>query len=146
MNGNIQEKVRLEIEALHEFFFGWFTGALPKSDFDAGFLNRFSDDLVFIPPAGQMLGLDDLASAVQNRYSSNPNFRVTIRHVQVQRQFENFVVATYEEWQRNALASTPPNNGRVATVLFKCTEPLQWLHIHETWLPPEIMKAGPYDF
>ena len=59
------------------------------------------------------------------------------------------MLATYEEWQRNALASTPPDNGRVATVLFeddRAEDRLRWLHIHETWLPEEVMAAGPYDF
>lgn len=146
MNNDIQETVRLEIEALHQFFVGWFTGTLPKSSFESGFLNRFSDNLVFIPPAGRLLGLSDLAPAVRDLYSSNPDFRIAIRQVRVQRQFDNYVIATYEEWQRNARASTPPDNGRLATVLFRCSEPLTWLHIHETWLPPEIMSAGPYDF
>ena len=138
--------VRLEIEALHQFFIGWFTGALPETAFESGFLARFSADFVFIPPAGRLLGLSDLASAVLDRYSSNPDFRIEIRQVQIRQRFDNYVVATYEEWQRNALASTPPDNGRVATVLLRGTEPLEWLHVHETWLPPETMSAGPYDF
>ena len=25
-------------------------------------------------------------------------------------------------------------------------ERLTWLHVHETWLPSEVMAAGPYDF
>lgn len=138
--------MRLEIESLHHFFVGWFTGALPEVAFEADFLSRFSDDFVFIPPAGRLLGLNDLASAVRGLYSSNPEFRIAIRQVRVQRHFDNHVIATYEEWQRNARASTPINNGRLATVLFKRSEPLKWLHIHETWLPPDIMSAGPYDF
>ena len=146
MSSDIQETVRLEIEALHHFFVGWFTGRLPKSAFESCFLDRFSDNLVFIPPAGQLLGVGDLASAVWDLYSSNPDFRIAIRQVRVQRHFDNYVIATYEEWQRNARASTPPDNGRLATVLFRHSEPLKWLHIHETWLPPETMSAGPYDF
>ena len=146
MSKDTQETVRLEIEALHQFFIGWFTGALPETAFKEGFIDRFSDDLVFIPPAGRRLGLDDLTSALRDGHSSNPQFRIAIRNVQVHWAFDNYVVATYEEWQRNALASKPPDNGRVATVLFEGTGPLKWLHIHETWLPPEEMAAGPYDF
>lgn len=146
LSGGAQEVVRREIEALHHFFVGWFTGALPETAFCAGFLDRFSDDLVFIPPAGHLLGLDDLAAAVRGRYASNPHFRISIREVCVHRRSDRFILATYEEWQRNALASTPPDNARVVTVLFTCTEPLKWLHIHETWFPTETMSAGPYDF
>lgn len=142
----IEERVRQEVEALHEFFVGWFSGELAKAAFDPSFLNRFSPELVFIPPAGKLLGLADLSSAVRAGYASNPHFRVEIRRVEVQREFDGYVLATYEEWQRNALASTPPDNGRIATVLFASSNPLQWLHIHETWLPEEIQAVGPYDF
>ena len=142
----MQETVRLEIEALHEFFVGWFTGAVSESAFQSGFLDRMSDELVIIPPAGQRLGLEEIAAAVRDGYASNPQFRIAIRNVRVRWEFDDYVVSTYEEWQRNALASKPPDNGRVATVLFKGPEPLQWLHVHETWLPPDEMAAGPYDF
>ena len=143
---NVQERVRLEVEALHEFFVGWFTGAIEESVFETEFLDRFEDDLVFIPPAGRLLGLEDLATAVRERYNSNRDFRIAIRRVQVHRVFDEYVLATYEEWQRNALASTPPDNGRAATVLFRDAERLKWLHIHETWLPADVMQAGPYNF
>ena len=59
---------------------------------------------------------------------------------------EATAVATYEEWQRNALASEPANNGRIASVLFATSDALQWVHVHETWLPADVMAAGPYDF
>ena len=45
-----------------------------------------------------------------------------------------------------ALASTPPDNARVATVMFHHADRLKWLHVHETWMPTEVMAAGPYDF
>lgn len=146
MSNDIEEVVRLEIEALHEFFVGWFTGAVPESVFETEFLDRMSNELVFIPPAGRRLGLDGLAAALRDGYAKNPRFRIAIRNVQAHWTFDDHVVATYEEWQRNALASKPPDNGRLATVLFKGPAPLKWLHIHETWLPPETMAAGPYDF
>ena len=146
MSLSIHDRVRQEVEGLHEFFVGWFSGRLPEREFESGFLSRFSDDLVFIPPAGTLLGLPELSAAVRAGHATNPEFRVQIRRVEVQREFEGFVLATYEEWQRNALASTPPDNGRVATVLFAFREPLRWLHIHETWLPRDVMAEGPYDF
>lgn len=84
----LEQRVRQEIEALHAFFVGWFSGALAPDAFEEGFLRRFDSDLLLIPP----------------------------------------------------------DNGRVATVLFRETEPLRWLHIHETWLPESVQSAGPYDF
>lgn len=146
MSSPTERQAREEVEELHEFFVGWFSGRLPESAFETGFQRRFSPDLIFIPPAGRLLGLADLSSSIRAGYASNPGFRVQIRDVRVRREFDGYLLATYEEWQRNGLASTPPDNGRVATVLFGTGECLRWLHIHETWLPQEVMAAGPYDF
>ena len=143
---SIDSRVREEVEALHAFFVEWFSGAMPESDFEASLPPRLSRELIFIPPAGRLLGYDDLVASIRAGYATNTAFRVKIRNVHVQREFDGHVLATYEEWQRNALASTPPDNGRIATVLFGVGRTLEWRHIHETWLPEEIMRAGPYDF
>ena len=145
-NSLIQQRVTNEIEELHEFFVGWFSGSLPKSSLEESFLSRFATDLVFIPPAGRLLGLSDLTDSIRIGHGANPDFRVQIRNVQVQREFDGYVLATYEEWQRNARASTPSDNGRIASALFTVSERIRWCHIHETWLPKEVMTAGPYDF
>ncbi len=144
-------RVRTEIERLHEFLVGWFTGALKQTAFGPDFLERFDSGALLIPPSGATLTKEAFTSGVLGAHDSNPSFRVAIRNVDVQRilqqrQGPDVILATYEEWQRNALASEPPDNGRVATVLFEDTEPLSWLHIHETWLPRAILEAGPYDF
>ena len=141
-----EAKVREEIESLHEFFVGWFSGALDETAFDDDFLPRFDPGLVLIPPAGTTLTLAELAASIRAGFGSNPGFAIAIRNVRVRRAWDGGILATNKEWQRNALASTPPDNGRVATVLFAPCEPLRWLHVHETWLPPETMAAGPYDF
>lgn len=146
MSSPMHDRVLREVEGLHEFFVGWFNGTIPESAFASGFLSRFSEDFILIPPAGTLLGLADIASSIRSAYATNPKFRIRIRRVQVQRELDGHVLSTYEEWQRNALASTPSDNGRLTTVLFSSTEPLQWLHVHETWLPRDIMSEGPYDF
>jgi len=140
------DAVPAEIEALHAFFVGWFSGRLPTADFEAGFLARFAPDFLLVPPAGTLLSLEQIASSVRSAHDTNPDFRIAIRNVTVRRTFDGHILATYEEWQRNALASTPPDNARIATVIFRDVRPLQWLHIHETWLPESVARAGPYDF
>jgi hypothetical protein len=138
--------VRTEIESLHGFFVGWFSGALPSAEFESGFLARFDPAFLLVPPAGTLLDLEQLANGVRSAHATNPDFRIAIRNVEVRRMFDGHILATYEEWQRNALASTPRDNARIATVLFLDVRPLRWLHIHETWLPESIARAGPYDF
>jgi hypothetical protein len=142
----LEDRVRDEIEALHAFFVGWFGGTLAESAFEEGFLRRFDPDFRLVPPAGTLLALEDLAGSVRRGHATNPRFRIAIRNVRVQRVLEGHVLATYEEWQGNALASKPPDNGRIASVLFRVGEPLCWLHVHETWLPQDVQSAGPYDF
>ncbi len=142
----ILEQAREEIEGLHKFFVGWFSGALDQGVFEEQFLSRFSERLVFIPPAGRLLGLEDITTSIRTGYASNPEFRIEIRNVRVHTETEEYVVATYEEWQRNARASTPPDNGRVATVIFSRGARLKWVHIHETWLPREVMEADQFNF
>ncbi len=146
MKKSIHDLVTQEVESLHAFFVSWFSGQCARECFERDFSRRFSPDLVFIPPAGRRLGLDNLSHSVYQAYASNPAFRIQIRNVRVEQVFGDYLIATYEEWQRNALASTPPDNGRIATVLFAVREHLVWEHIHETWLPPEQIAAGPYDF
>lgn len=138
--------IRQEIETLHEFFVGWFSGALRESVFDTQFTPRFDPEFVLIPPSGELLTLAQLSSGLRATYGRNPDFRIAIRNVQLRRVAASHLLATYEEWQRHALASTPPDNARLATVLFDRSDGLHWLHVHETWLPAEQMAAGPYDF
>lgn len=143
---DLTTQVRLEIESLHAFFVEWFSGRLPLDQFDAGFLRRFDPEFLLIPPAGHVMSLAELSDAVRDAHATNPPFRIAIRNVCVRRVFGGQILATYEEWQRYALASKPPENARVASVLFDAGEPLRWLHIHETWMPSDVAKAGPYDF
>jgi hypothetical protein len=141
-----EDVVRSEIEGLHAFFVGWFSGALPRSEFESGFRVRFASDFLLVPPAGTLLTLDQLSEGVRSAHGTNREFLIAIRNVTLRRRFDGHILATYEEWQRNALASKPPDNARIASVLFRDTRPLQWLHIHETWLPEAVSRAGPYDF
>lgn len=138
--------MRAEIEALHEFFVDWFAG-MPSQDSLRDLVGtRFHPDFVMIPPSGAVLTLEQVADGLRAAHGKNPEFRIAIRNVRVRFASDDLVLATYEEWQRNAKASQPPNNARISTALFRTSELLRWLHVHETWLPENVMSAGPYDF
>lgn len=146
---SLHDDVRAEVEGLHEFFVAWFSGAVPRehATFHEGLTRRLADGFALIPPAGTWLAGGDLEDAVYRAHGSNPGFRIAIRRVQLRADDAGLVVATYQEWQRNARASTPPDNGRAATAVFRRSESgLRWVHVHETWLPAEVMAAGPFDF
>jgi len=140
--------VREEIEALHRFFVAWFSGACADDHalFERELLDRLDAEFMLVPPAGTLLSSDDLTGGIRAAYGSNPDFRIAIRNLRIRHRWDRHLLATYEEWQRNARASTPPDNGRVATVLFDVDRGFRWLHVHETWLPESLMRAGPYDF
>ncbi len=141
-------RVREEVERLHEFFVEWFSGTVPDRDeiFEGRFLRYIDRGFRLIPPSGGILDRSALASAIRAGHGSNPDFRIAIRNLEVRAIDNAHILATYEEWQRNALASTPPDNARIASAVFHAGESLRWLHVHETWLPRDVMDAGPYDF
>jgi len=143
----LRDRVVEEIERLHRFFVDWFAGTIADDDdtFNRMFLDALDPGFVLIPPAGRIVARSDLASGLRSGHGSNPDFRIAIRNVEIRRAVDGVVLATYEEWQRNARASKPPDNGRISTVLFQ-GEDLRWLHLHETWLPESVMAAGPFDF
>ena len=147
-NEDLHARVLDEIEALHQFFVDWFTGAVPASDavFESEFLTRFDENFVLVPPAGTILDFSTLVSAIRETHGTNPEFRIAIREATIRRTWDNLVLVTYEEWQRDALASTPKDNGRITSALLQNGDRLRWLHVHETWLPEAVMEAGPYDF
>lgn len=140
------EIVTAEVAALHEFFVDWFRGTAPVDSFEPRFLAPLSPDFTMIPPSGQLLERPTLVAAIRDARGGNPDIRIAVRNVAVRRVLNDHVLATYEEWQRNALPPARPDNGRISTVLFRRSPRLEWLHVQETWLPEAVMAAGPYDF
>ncbi len=146
MDADCLARVKNEVEDLHQFFVDWFAGSLSEDVFEDQFVKRFSKDFIIIPPAGGLLDLSQISNAIRSGYASNTDFRIQIRNVQIQREMGGYLVVTYEEWQKNALATTPANNGRIATAIFEYNETLRWCHIHETSLPEKVVSADDYDF
>jgi hypothetical protein len=148
----LEQDVTEEIEALHEFFVDWFGGKIAQEQdvFDSRFASRFSAACELIQPSGDTLSREVFFRAVKNSYGSSPDFRIAIRNVRVQLELPSgHSLITYEEWQRNAINSKPPDNARAASVLFSpksTNSPFQWLHIHETWLPATDTPSERFDF
>ncbi len=149
---------RTEIEELHVFFDDWFGGLIKAGDsvFDGRFSARFDPECILIQPGGVSLDYNQFKEGVRSGYASSPGFKVEIRNVTVrlltvgENNAHDILLVTYEEWQKNAINSTPPNNGRAASVIFKIVRndpiKLHWYHIHETWLPKSVMDADNFDF
>ena len=139
------DRVRDEIELVHDFFVGWFTGQLPAAAFDEYFAVRFQDNFVIIPPSGSLVPYPALAQGLRAAYGQNTTNHIAIRNVQVHQITDTIILATYEEWQHQ-VDSPGSGTGRLSSVLLSNTDPFIWLHVHETWLPKTVQIAGPFDF
>ncbi len=136
MNGILGE-VRTEIEVLHDFFTGWFNGALPETseDFARGLADHLHADFEIVLPSGTVLDRDGILTPVRQAWGTNPGFRATTRDVRILGEWPaaGLVLAAYVEAQTGARNTTPADNLRHSTVLFERTaERLLWRHLHET--------------
>ncbi len=143
---NTLERVSLEIVDLHDFFTAWFNGSVERDQLEPRFFSHLHEDIVFIPPEGHLLTGPMLKEGFVKGYGTNPDFRIQIRDVVVRHEIDNFVIASYTEWQVGATLSEHANNGRVTSVFMDIGTRIIWRHIHETWLPDSIRAAEKFDF
>ena len=141
----LESAVRNEIEEMHRFFVGWFTGEVSKDALETYFAPRMHADMHIIPPSGEIIDRSALLDIFRQTHGNNPLSRIAIRNVHILYENETHVLASYEEWQRDGTESKS-GTGRLSSVLMTKAQPLEWIHVHETWLPEETIKKGPFDF
>ncbi len=152
MPSSQQAQIQAEVIQLHEFFVDWFNATCVQTDeyYHANFESRFVDEFEIIMPSGQLFTTEMLFSQLREVYGSSTQFKIQIRNVQTRDVSSDLIVTTYEEWQKNALNSEPADNGRISSGLLKKDDAapngVRWLHLHETWLPADIIQADPFDF
>ena len=144
---------RAEVEDFHIFFDDWFTGGCQQSeellqDRHAG---RLAQNFQLIYPGGGVLDRNGLVEGIRGAYGKSPGYKTQIRDVRLRpMEADGYLLLNYEEWQKNAVNSTPQNNGRLSTAVFRIVSndpiKLEWLHLHETWLPADKMAAERFDF
>ena len=144
---------RTEIEDFHVLFDEWFPGLCPQSEdlLETRLGSRLAQDFQLIYPGGGVLDRASLIDGVRQSYAKSPGYKTQIRDVRLRpMESDGYILANYEEWQKNAANSTPPNNGRLSSVVFRILSDdpikLEWLHLHETWLPADVMAADQFDF
>ena len=140
MSGLLAE-VCAEIEALHDFFTGWFSGALPQSDevFARGLADHLHPEFEIVLPSGTVHDRDGILTPVRQAWGTNPGFSAVVRDVRILGDWphgksgEGLVLAAYVEAQTGARNTTPADNLRHSTVLFeRMAGRLVWRHLHET--------------
>lgn len=144
---------RIEIEDFHLFFLDWFTGNCENNEelLQDRHGSRLADEFLLIYPGGQVLDRTNLIDEIRQAYGGTPGFGIQIRNIQLRpMNCRDYLLANYEEWQRNAVNSKPSNNARQTSVIFRmlAQRPLrfEWLHMHETWLPRKIVESDPFNF
>jgi hypothetical protein len=140
---SLEERVRREVEELHRFFQQWFNGTVPDTDEAfARFAEVLADGMVIVSPDGRLRERDEVFRGLRSAYApegSEP-VRVWVENVQLRRHLPSpdgdLVVVTYEEW----LQRGETKRGRISSALLRAAPEtpngLEWLHLHETWLPP----------
>jgi len=143
-----------EIVELHEFFEEWFAGTCQQDEgyFQKVMGSRFSPAFEIIFASGKRYPKNHLLEQLYKGYGHSPGFTIQIRNVQARflDKIEQFALVTYEEWGKNAKNAISTNNGRISSVLFQANafapNGFEWIHLHECWLPEEVVQAGNFDF
>jgi len=128
--------VEREIVELHGFFEGWLNGDLPAEEDEFA---RFADVLApwfhIISPDGEIAARDELVRGIRGAQGRRPGLRIEVRNVVIRRDEAPWLLATYEEWQREPGSA---DTARICTALFRrrfgLPQGLQWQHVHETWI------------
>jgi hypothetical protein len=131
----LQDRAEAEIVGLHRFFQRWFNGTLPNdAEGFATFEAALAPGFRIISPRGVVDGRDAILESLRSAHGQRAGaMRIWIQDVQLVAASGGQAVATYQEWQQ---VGDEPARGRFSTVVFSVSESaLQWLHVHETWLP-----------
>ncbi len=135
---NCEERCQLEIVGLHRFFEQWFKGELSETDES---FSRFADVMAegfeIISPAGRAMKRDVILDAVRAGHGKEHESKIWIENHRHLLTHGDLSLVTYEEWQ----GTGDKKRGKLSTSLLRITENtpnnLQWLHVHETWLPED---------
>lgn len=126
------------ITSLHQFFVDWFQGACPDSDdVWSHFERELAPDFVLVSPDGQVHARASLVSALRGHHAQHRSrrFRIEVRNIALHHVTATGVVAGYEEWQWIGERQTARQSTAVFARAPRGSTNLQWVHVHETWLP-----------
>ena len=137
----MEERCRREVIELHRFFQDWFRGDLePTDEAFARFESVIAEGFVIIGPSGRITERPALVDGLRRGHGGwrgDEGSRIWIEDVRLHRVEGEVAVLTYEEWQK----VRGEVRGRLSSVLFRAREGtpngVEWLHVHETWLPEE---------
>lgn len=146
----IETRCKDEVIRLHVFFVEWFTASIPNTEenFDA-FNMSMAAEFHIISPRGVVDTKLELTSSLHRAHGIHKDsiFTIDIKNCQLLSVGgkESYLMR-YEEWQKTVRSDGDVvETARISTVLFReqpnCFNGLEWMHVHETWLPDMGPKA-----
>ena len=137
----MEPRCRREVIELHRFFQDWFRGELePTAEAFARFDSVIAESFVIIGPGGQLFERPPLVDRLRRGHGGwrdDEKSRIWIENVRLRHTAGELALLTYEEWQE----IRGEVRGRLSSALFRACEGtpnrVEWLHVHETWLPEE---------
>lgn len=134
------ESCEAEVLGLHRFLEDWLSGLLPRTeDGFARFRKVMAEGFAIISPGGVTSGRDELCAELERAHGTlaggEKGFRIWIEDVHCRHASGAIAVVTYAEYQERSGETT----GRRASALLRRKDGtpngVEWLHLHETWLP-----------
>ncbi len=128
---------KTEIEELHRFFVDWFCADTDPAADDSRFADVLAPEFLLISPGGvarDRTATIDLIRAARGS-AHGQDFAIWIERFDTRLLTDDLTLVTYEEHQRRNGKATV----RLSTALFRrrpeSPNGVEWLHVHETWLP-----------
>jgi hypothetical protein len=141
-----------EVDDLHNLFLAWYAGEHAKNRnwYDLNIASRMDSGFSIVAPDGAVLDYGQILDLIYEGHGMSNEFRIKTRYARMLWQSGDFLLIAYEEWQHHAVNTPVSENGRISTALLirdaSLPGGLRWLHVHETWLPDAVQKAGDYNF
>jgi hypothetical protein len=141
----MEKRCRREIDALHEFFEGWFNGRIDNSEAEfSRFEGALAPDFTMVTPGAELVQRAALLASLRAAHgsrSARERFRILIQATAGRALSAELAHFTYEEWHESA----DGQRGRLSSVLFEADASapggVRWLFVHETWLP-QLQRGG----
>lgn len=132
---DIQARCRKEVAELHEFFQQWFKGDLPDTDeaFER-FPSVINESFHIVSPSGRITPAEQIIPAVRSAHNSGEILIWIDNHTHMMT-LGDVALVTFEESQSRdddtrVLFSSALLREKEGTL-----NGLEWLHVHETWMP-----------
>lgn len=142
----MEELIENELAATHAFLVAWFAGLSPRSEAHLAthFVGRLDPGFQLIDPSGDIIDVARLGHELFAGHGSGVGFAIEADNVRCRFADGDIIIASYHEWQRNAVRATSRDNGRIVTAVFRTDDAaangVRWVHVHETWLPEPVVK------